>query len=357
LRPIDVATDAHRSTVAFEPLGTVLLVMPWNFPLWQVFRVAAPTLMAGNTLVLRHASNVPGCATAIARLFAECDMLDDPDDIFGLVFADKRAVSSIIEDARIKAVSVTGSPQAGSSIAATAGAALKKTVLELGGSDPYLILADADVRSAARECAKSRLINSGQSCVAAKRFVVVQSVLDEFTDALIDELGAKRMGDPLREEVDLGPLAHTRLRDKLHAQVTHSVDKGAQCLLGGRIPDGPGAFYPPTVLTAVAPGMPVYDEEVFGPVAAIIAAGDTNDAVRIANDTVYGLGAAVFTSDREFGESLARDRIRAGVVCVNTFVRSDPRLPFGGIERSGYGRELGSFGIKEFVNTKVVHTA
>jgi succinate-semialdehyde dehydrogenase/glutarate-semialdehyde dehydrogenase len=313
--------------------------------------------MAGNTLVLRHASNVPGCATAIARLFAECDMLDDPDDIFGLVFADKRAVSSIIEDARIKAVSVTGSPQAGSSIAATAGAALKKTVLELGGSDPYLILADADVRSAARECAKSRLINSGQSCVAAKRFVVVQSVLDEFTDALIDELGAKRMGDPLREEVDLGPLAHTRLRDKLHAQVTHSVDKGAQCLLGGRIPDGPGAFYPPTVLTAVAPGMPVYDEEVFGPVAAIIAAGDTNDAVRIANDTVYGLGAAVFTSDREFGESLARDRIRAGVVCVNTFVRSDPRLPFGGIERSGYGRELGSFGIKEFVNTKVVHTA
>jgi succinate-semialdehyde dehydrogenase / glutarate-semialdehyde dehydrogenase len=352
LDSIDVSSDARASKVVFRPLGVVLAVMPWNFPFWQVFRVAAPTLVAGNAIVLRHASNVPGCAKAIERLVGESDL---PADVFRTMFADRDRVAGVVGDARVSAVSVTGSPGAGSSIASTAGAAIKKTVLELGGSDPYLVLADADIEAAAESCVKSRLINSGQSCIAAKRFVVVDSVLDDFAAAMTEKMRAKVAGDPLQHDVDLGPLAGARQRDRLHAQVAKSIDGGAVCLTGGAVPEGRGAFYPPTVLKNVCRGMPVYDEETFGPVAAVIAAADAEDAIRIANDSVYGLGAAVFTADVAFGEAVAATRIESGFVCVNTFVQSDPRLPFGGVKRSGYGRELGSFGIKEFVNTKVVY--
>ena len=347
-----VETEAYKSYVAFEPLGVVLAVMPWNFPFWQVFRFAAPALVAGNGVVLKHASNVTGCAIAIEKIFAQAEL---PVDLFRAVFLEKEAVLALVDEPQIAAVTLTGSPSAGREIAASAGRALKKTVLELGGSDPYLILADADVEHAARVCVKSRLINTGQSCIAAKRFIVVPEVRGEFETLVVQLMAAARQGDPLEPKTELGPLARVDLRDQLHEQVVNSTSQGAKLLLGGLIPDRPGAWYPPTVLTDVRPHMPAYEEELFGPVAAILPAKDEEDAIHLANDSCFGLGAAVFTRNRERGERIARDRLRAGSCFVNAEVRSDPRLPFGGIRQSGYGRELGVFGIREFTNVKTIY--
>jgi succinate-semialdehyde dehydrogenase/glutarate-semialdehyde dehydrogenase len=352
--PVDMGVGGERAQVAFLPLGVVFGVMPWNFPFWQVFRFAAPALMAGNACVLKHASNVSGCALAIEDLFREAGL---PAGVFTTVLIPSSAVAGVIASPHVHAVTLTGSTPAGRAVAAAAGHALKKTVLELGGSDPYVILEDADIARAAEICASSRIINAGQSCIAAKRFIVVESVREAFTDRFVAAMAAKRCGDPQAEGADapdLGPLARADLRDELHRQVEGSVARGARLLLGGVVPDGPGAFYPPTVLDAVAPGMPVYDEETFGPVAAIIAARDEVEAIRIANDTPFGLGAAVFTRDAARGERIAVEQLDAGACFVNGPVRSDPRLPFGGVRESGYGRELAAFGIREFVNVKSV---
>ncbi|HTL01521.1 MAG TPA: NAD-dependent succinate-semialdehyde dehydrogenase, partial [Vicinamibacterales bacterium] len=344
LRPEAITTDASKSYVAFEPLGVILAIMPWNFPLWQVFRFAAPALMAGNVGVLKHASNVPGCALIIEEIFAQAGF---PAGTFRTLLVGSSQVKAVIEHPLVRAVTLTGSTPAGQAVAAQAGAALKKTVLELGGSDPYIVLEDADLDLAVQTCATSRLINSGQSCVNAKRFIVVRPLLAAFTQRFVDLMKTKKVGDPLAEGTDVGPQARADLRDDLHKQVRDSVAKGATILLGGEIPAGKGSYYPPTVLTNVKPGMPAYDEELFGPVASIIEANDEADAVRIANDSIFGLGAAVFTKDVARGERLTRD-LEAGCTFVNALVASDPRLPFGGIKESGYGRELGSYGIREF---------
>ena len=351
LTPEAINTDASKSYVAFEPLGVILAIMPWNFPLWQVFRLAAPALMAGNVGVLKHASNVPGCALIIEDIFTQAGF---PAGTFRTLLIGSSQVKAVIEHPLVRAVTLTGSTPAGQAVAAQAGAALKKTVLELGGSDPYIVLEDADLDLAVQTCATSRLINSGQSCVNAKRFVIVRPLLAAFTQRFVDLMKTKKMGDPLTEGTDVGPQARADLRDDLHKQVRDSVAKGAVILLGGEIPAGKGSYYPPTVLTNVTPGMPAYDEELFGPVASIIEANDEQDAVRIANDTIFGLGAAVFTKDLTRGERLTRD-LEAGCTFVNALVASDPRLPFGGIKESGYGRELGSYGIREFVNIKMVY--
>jgi succinate-semialdehyde dehydrogenase/glutarate-semialdehyde dehydrogenase len=351
LAPEIVKTEATKSYVAFEPLGVVLAVMPWNFPFWQVFRFAAPALMAGNTGVLKHASNVPGCAMAIEDVFVQAGF---PKGVFRTLLIGSRQVKAVIEHSYVRAVTLTGSTPAGKAVAAQAGAALKKTVLELGGSDPYIILEDADLDYAVNTCATSRLINSGQSCVNAKRFIVVEPLVAAFTEKLVGAMKTRRMGDPLAEDTDIGPQARPDLRDELHKQVIDSIAKGARLELGGEIPPGNGSFYPPTVLAGVRPGMPAYEEELFGPVASIFAARDEADAVRIANDSIFGLGAAVFTRDVARGERVARE-LEAGCTFVNSLVASDPRLPFGGIKESGYGRELGTYGIKEFVNLKTVY--
>jgi succinate-semialdehyde dehydrogenase/glutarate-semialdehyde dehydrogenase len=354
LSPEDVSTDATRSYVAFEPLGVVLAVMPWNFPLWQVFRFAAPALMAGNAGILKHSSNVSGCALALETVLHDAGV---PRDVFRTLLVGSARVSGLIEAPEIAAVTLTGSTPAGRAVAEKAGACLKKVVLELGGSDPYVILEDADLDAAAETCATARLINGGQSCIAAKRFVVVEEVLEAFVERLVEHMNAHRVGDPLDEATDIGPQARRDLRDDLHRQVQASVEAGARVRLGCQVPEGPGAYYPPSVLTNVAPGMPAYDEELFGPVAAVLRARDEADAIRIANDTNFGLGAAVFTKDRERGERIAREELEAGACFVNAFVKSDPRLPFGGIKESGHGRELGVFGIREFVNVKTVYVA
>jgi len=349
----EIRANARRSIVAFQPLGVVLAVMPWNFPLWQVYRFAAPALMAGNTGVLKHASNVSGCALAIEEIFAQAGF---PAGAFRTLLIGNPQVRAVIEHPLVRAVTLTGSTPAGKAVAAQAGAVLKKTVLELGGSDPYLVLEDADLDQAAPICARSRLINGGQSCIAAKRFIVVEPTLAGFTERFVSFMKAQKVGDPLVPGTDVGPLARHDLRDELHRQVVASVERGARVLLGGEVPEGRGAFYPPTVLTDVRPGMPAYDDELFGPVAAIIRAKDEQDAIRIANDSPFGLGAAVFTRDPDRGERVAR-ALEAGSTFINGPVVSDPRLPFGGIKESGYGRELGSYGIKEFVNAKTVYVS
>lgn len=346
-----IASDARESFVSFRPLGVVFAIMPWNFPLWQVFRFAAPTLMAGNGAVLKHAETVPGCAAAIGELM---DTAGFPEGLFGVLPIDKSSAGAIIEHPAVRAITLTGSTTAGRAVAALAGQALKPTLLELGGSDPLLVLDGADIVRAAEVAVRSRLINNGQSCIAAKRFIVVEPHRKAFEEAVVERMAAARMGDPSADGVDLGPLARLDLRQSLHRQVRASVASGARCLLGGTVPDGPGAFYPPTVLTDVRQGMPAYHEELFGPVAAILPAASDDDAVRIANDTDFGLGAAVFAADAARGRAVARDRIEAGCCFVEDFVRSDPRLPFGGIRDSGWGRELGAMGIRAFVNAKTV---
>ena len=348
-----VKTDAGKSYIRFQPLGVVLAVMPWNFPFWQVFRFLAPALMAGNCGVLKHASNVPQCALAIEQIVQEARF---SKHVFQTLLIGGEGVNQVIEHPLIKAVTLTGSTQAGIAVAQHAASQLKKTVLELGGSDPYIILEDADLEQTATICAESRLINSGQSCIAAKRFIVVKAVEKQFIALFKEKLSANAVGDPLDTANTVGPLARMDLRDDLHEQVQKSIEAGAKCLLGGEIPKlkSKHAFYPPTLLVNVKPGMPAYNEELFGPVASVITAKNEKDAIAIANDTSFGLGAAVFTSDKQRGEEIAH-QLNAGSCFVNSLVKSDPRLPFGGINQSGYGRELGIYGIKEFVNIKTIY--
>ncbi len=352
LAPERVPTDARESWVRFDPLGPVLAIMPWNFPFWQVFRFAAPALMAGNVGLLKHASNVPGSALAIEEVFRDAGF---PEGGFSSLLVGSETVPGLIQDRRVRAVTLTGSDAAGRKVAEAAGKALKKTVLELGGSDPFVVLADADVASVARQAAKARAINSGQSCIAAKRFIVEAPVSEHFERAFVEAIASLRVGDPMDPATEVGPLAREDLRESLHSQVERSLAAGARLLTGGRRLERRGYFYAPTVLGGVEPGMPAFDEETFGPVAAIISAKDEEEAIRLANDSPFGLGAAVFTGDPERGERIATERLEAGCCFVNDFVKSDPRLPFGGVKMSGYGRELSAFGIKEFVNIKTVY--
>jgi succinate-semialdehyde dehydrogenase/glutarate-semialdehyde dehydrogenase len=346
-----IETQYTASYVSYQPLGTILAVMPWNFPFWQVFRFLAPTLMAGNTAVLKHASNVPGCAMVIEELIREAGL---SENVFRTLLIGSGQVESVIRHPAVKAVSLTGSTPAGKSVAAIAGSELKKCVLELGGSDPYIILEDADIESAAKVCATSRLLNAGQSCIAAKRFIVAGKVYTRFLEAFTHEMNAAGFGDPCDPEITMGPLARTDLRDELHQQVLDSVKKGAEIVLGGEIPNLKGSFYPPTILENVKPGMPAYDDELFGPVASVIRVKDEAEAVKVANDTPFGLGAAVFTKNSSLGRKIAELQLDAGCCFVNDFVKSDPRLPFGGVKLSGFGRELSTHGIREFVNVKTV---
>jgi succinate-semialdehyde dehydrogenase/glutarate-semialdehyde dehydrogenase len=347
-------TEARLSYVAYRPLGPIFAIMPWNYPFWQVFRFAAPALMAGNTVVLKHAPNVPGCAHALERLMLAAGL---PEGCFQSVFLTNAQAGAVIRNRRVRGVTLTGSVRAGKAVAKQAGAYIKRTVLELGGSDPYLVLEDADVEQAATLCVRSRLSNSGQSCIAAKRLIVVEPVRAAFTEAVVERMRAAKVGNPMEDGTEVGPLAREDLRAGLHEQVVGSVAKGARVLLGGEMPKGRGWYYPTTVLTDVAKGTPAYGQELFGPVASILAARDRRHAIRLANDTSFGLGAAFFTADVAEGERIARDELNAGCCFVNSFVRSDPRLLFGGIMDSGYGRELGRQGIHEFVNAKMVQLA
>jgi succinate-semialdehyde dehydrogenase / glutarate-semialdehyde dehydrogenase len=350
LSPTPVGTDASRSYIRFDPLGTVLAVMPWNFPFWQVFRFAAPALMAGNAAVLKHASNVSRCALEIEGLFLASGF---PPHLFGTLLVGAPRVADIIADRRVAAVTLTGSEPAGRKVAECAGRHLKKTVLELGGSDPFIVLESADIPVAARIAATARCINNGQSCIAAKRFIVVEAVADAFEQAFVSEMASKHLGDPMDSGTDIGPIAREDLLLELDKQVEDSIAAGAVLLLGGKRSSPPGFYYPPTVLGNVLPGMPAYEQELFGPVAAVIRAAGRDDALRIANDCEFGLGASVWTEDASEAESFAAE-IEAGCVSINGMVKSDPRLPFGGVKLSGYGRELSEYGIKEFVNIKSV---
>jgi succinate-semialdehyde dehydrogenase/glutarate-semialdehyde dehydrogenase len=336
--------------VVYEPLGVVLAIMPWNFPFWQVIRAAAPALLGGNTLLLKHAPNVAGCALAIEAVFQRAGL---PAGVFQVLLTGTAPVPALIADERVRAVTFTGSTGAGRKVAALAGAALKPGVYELGGSDPYLVLADADLELAAETCAAARLINSGQSCASAKRFIVARPVRRDFERLVTARLAARRTGDPAAPTNVVGPLARADLRENLHRQITASVRGGARLLLGGAPLPGRGFFYATTLLTDVRPGMPAADEELFGPAAAIMVARDDDDAIRLANATPYGLGAAIFTSSARRARELT-PRLDAGFVVLNTFVRSDASLPFGGVKASGMGRELGAHGLRAFLNVKTV---
>jgi len=350
LSPEPVETDALRSYLRFEPLGVLLAIMPWNFPFWQVFRFAAPALVAGNVALLKHASNVPRCALEIERLISGAGVVAG---CFQTILVSGRVAGELIAHPVVKAVTFTGSTPAGAEIAARAGRALKKTVLELGGSDPFLVRADADIPVAARAATQARTQNAGQSCIAAKRFLVAHERADAFVEAFRRELEGLRVGDPRREDTDVGPLAREDLLLELDTQVRRSIEAGAKLVTGGRRLPGPGFFYAPTLLDGVTPGMPVADEETFGPVAAVIRVKSDAEAVSVANASEFGLGASVWSRDAQAAEALAA-RIESGSVFVNGMVKSDPRLPFGGIKHSGYGRELSIHGLREFVNTKSV---
>jgi len=344
-----IATDAGKSYVAYQPLGTLLAIMPWNFPFWQAFRAAAPALAAGNTVLLKHASNVPQCALAIEEIF----QASFPANVLRTLLIGPEQAEKLIADARIHAVTLTGSEAAGRRIAAAAGSQLKKSVLELGGSDAFVVLADADLDEAARLAVASRFLNGGQSCIAAKRIILVESIAEDFLTRFKQRLAQLKQGDPTREDTDLGPMARADLRDALHQQVTVSIKKGAVPLLGCEPVAGPGYYYKVSLLDQVRPGMPAYDDELFGPVAAVIRAKNADDALHIANDNRYGLGGTVCTRDLKRGESFAR-AMHCGQAFVNGMVKSDPRLPFGGVKASGYGRELALHGIREFVNIKTI---
>ena len=347
-----IESTATKSYVRFQPLGVILAVMPWNFPFWQAFRAALPALAAGNVMLLKHASNVPQCAVAIEDVFREAGV---PKGVFQTLLIGSGAIEGILTDRRVAGVTLTGSEAAGAQVAATAGKALKKSVLELGGSDPFIVLADADVKTAATVACRARNQNNGQSCIAAKRFIVAEPIADEFEELFTSAVAALKVGDPMDRANQVGPLARADLIDDLERQVKESVKKGARVLTGGkRLDKGPGGyFFEPTVLAGVRPGMPVYHEETFGPVAAVIRVRDAEEALRVANDSEFGLGASVWTNDVERGEMLA-ERVEAGLVFVNGMVSSDARLPFGGVKRSGYGRELSSYGIREFTNIQTV---
>jgi succinate-semialdehyde dehydrogenase/glutarate-semialdehyde dehydrogenase len=344
-----IVSDADHSYVRYDPLGAVLAIMPWNFPFWQVIRFAAPALMAGNVGLLKHAPNVPGCALAIEELFRDAGF---PPGVFTTLMVDTRAVAGLIDHPVVAAVTLTGSNRAGSAVASQAGRALKKTVLELGGSDPFIVLPDADLAWTVRSAAAARNLNNGQSCIAAKRFIVVGRP-EPFAAELARVVAAMKVGNPLDRSVEVGPLARLDLLENLQRQVEQSIAAGARAIAGGhRLPEK-GFFYAPTVLADVRPGMPAFDEEVFGPVAAVISAADEDDAVALANQTIYGLGASLWTRDLAQAERLAA-RLETGSVFINGPVKSDPRLPFGGIKQSGYGRELSAHGIREFVNIKTI---
>ena len=340
----------QKSLITIQPIGLILGIMPWNFPFWQVFRFAIPTLTAGNGAILKHASNVQGCALAIESCFKDSGF---PEHIFQNLMLVGRDVDQVIINPAIAAVTITGSTPAGKSVAQTAGSVLKKTVLELGGSDPYIILDDADLDNAVESCITGRLLNTGQSCIAAKRLIAVDSVYDDFLIKLEQKLAEKIMGDPM-DDVDIGPMVSIDARNEVHDQVGRSIDAGAELRLGGVVPETDGAFYPITLLKDVKPGMAAFDDEIFGPVFSVIQAKDEDDAIKLGNQTPFGLGAAVFTQDIKKGEEIAKSGLHAGACFVNDFVKSDPRLPFGGIKESGYGRELSNYGMLEFVNIKTV---
>jgi len=348
-----IKSDASRSFVAFEPIGIVLAVMPWNFPFWQVMRFAAPALMAGNAGILKHASNVPGCALALEEIFREAGF---PENIFRTLLISAKKVKNVVKNPLVKAVTLTGSEPAGMQVAATAGRELKKTVLELGGSDPFIVLEDADLSTCVATAATARMINQGQSCIAAKRFIVVESLVKQFEEQQTRIMSSMKIGDPLDSETQVGPMARLDLLEELDTQVQQSIMQGARLLCGGRKADRAGAFYLPTVLTDVKKGMTVYEQETFGPVSAIIPVKDTDEAIAVANDSEFGLGGSVWSQDVRKAEAVAR-QIESGAVFVNGMTKSDPRLPFGGIRRSGYGRELSHYGIKEFVNINTICVA
>jgi succinate-semialdehyde dehydrogenase/glutarate-semialdehyde dehydrogenase len=350
LKPEEVATDAWRSYVSFKPLGVVLAVMPWNFPFWQVLRFAAPALMAGNGVLLKHAPNVFGCALTLEHIFRESGF---PPNLFRSLLIDIPLTTEVIHHPQVAAVTITSSVKAGRAVAVEAGRALKKCVLELGGSDPFIVLEDADLDKAVDVGIVSRFQNSGQSCIAAKRFIVVDAVYDQFEKKFLAAMKKLKTGDPMDADVYIGPLARVDLRDGLHNQVQRSLEAGARPLIGGEVPQGPGAFYPPTLLVDVKPGMPAWSEELFGPVATLIRVKDEAEALEVANGTEFGLAGSVWTRDLARGERIAADGIESGAAFVNEMSKSDPRMPFGGIRHSGYGRELAIFGIREFVN---VHT-
>jgi succinate-semialdehyde dehydrogenase/glutarate-semialdehyde dehydrogenase len=351
LEPEPVDIGGPKAMVIFKPLGVILAIMPWNYPFWQVFRFAVPALLAGNGALLKHAPSTFGCARALEGLFIRAGF---PKALFQSLVVDLPMTKQLIHDPRIAAITLTGSVKAGRAVAAEAGLALKKCVLELGGSDPFVVLDDADVAKAVEVGLTSRFLNTGQSCIAAKRFIVVESRREEFESKLLEKVRGMKMGGPMEQDVFIGPMARRDLRDHLHRQVEASVKKGARLLLGGKIPEGPGAFYPPTVLTDVSKGMPAYGEELFGPVAVILSVKNEAEAIAVANATDFGLGASLWTQDLAKGERIARQWIEAGSVFINGMTRSDPRLPFGGIKNSGYGRELSIFGIREFTNIQTV---
>lgn len=353
LADLSSATDASKSYVRFQPVGPVLAIMPWNFPFWQCFRFAAPALMAGNVCLLKHASNVPGSAIAIQEVFSAAGF---PPGCFQTLLIGSAKVAAVIDDGRIAAVTLTGSEEAGRKVGESAGRNIKKVVLELGGSDPFIVMKSADLQKAAQTAVTARTINNGQSCIAAKRFIVQEEIAEEFERLFVEGIARLRVGDPLEPGTDIGPLARPEFVDDLHRQVTESVEKGATVLAGGKKIEGDGYFYEPTVLGNVRPGMPAYQEETFGPVAAVIRVRDMDEAIRVANDTRFGLGSSAWTADKQEQERFANE-IEAGSVFINGMVKSDPRLPFGGIKASGVGRELAEFGIREFVNIKTIWIA
>ncbi len=346
-----IETDAHHSTIQYQPLGAILAIMPWNFPFWQAFRCAAPALMAGNTMLLKHSSNVPQCSLAIEEIFTQAGF---PCDVFTSLLIGAKKANTLIKDTRIAAVSLTGSTAAGSTVAGTAGTHLKKVVLELGGSDPFIILDDADLDFTIPHAIFGRIQNNGQSCIAAKRFIIHQDIYDNFCTQLTKHVQQLTMDDPMLPTTDLGPLIQPDAVDLLHKQVQHSITQGATLLTGGKTSELPGFFYPATILKNVTKGMAAYDEETFGPVFALIKAQDDPHAIKLANDTRYGLGASIWSSSLDHAQQIAK-HIQSGNIFINEIVKSDPRLPFGGIKQSGYGRELSYHGIREFVNIQTLY--
>ncbi|SDA93849.1 succinate-semialdehyde dehydrogenase / glutarate-semialdehyde dehydrogenase [Algoriphagus alkaliphilus] len=343
--------DGKKAKIIHQPLGAILAVMPWNFPFWQVFRFGAPTLMAGNVGILKHASNVPQCAIAVESAFREAGF---PEGVFQSLLIDSKATLTLLEDDRIKAVSLTGSEKAGAAVASTAGKNIKKSLLELGGSDPFIVLADADIPKAAEIAVQARMVNFGQSCISAKRFIIEESAYDEFLKLFQERLSNMKVGNPMDESSDFACMARPDLASELYEQVQQSVEKGAKILFGGQKPKAGSAEFSPTILADIPANSPAYSEELFGPVASFFKVKNTADAIRIANDTTFGLGASIWTSDLERGEKLAAE-IESGAVFLNSMVASQPALPFGGIKKSGFGRELGRQGILEFVNSKTVY--